>query len=146
MSDQKTQVETRVAAGVPGLSNPVEQVGPIGIGTAFAVLVGAILHLRRKASRDGTEIIKDRTEGKLVETLMLERDGARASEREAWSKHNDLSVRNARLETQNEYLKEEIDRLNKMVAHMQEQFDELKRRLQQLSSGATGHTGSMPLD
>lgn len=116
----------------------------MGITGLFGAVVMGILYLRRKASRDGTEIIKDRTEGKLLESLMVERDSARQSEREAWTQVNALSVANARLEATNQYQKEEIDRLRELVDQLQVQFDEVKMRLQQLSAGATGHSGFNP--
>jgi predicted nuclease with TOPRIM domain len=134
----QTKAETQVPTMIPGVNPSTESA--VGIGGAFSLLVWAILHFRRK----GTEIIKDRTEGKLVETLMLERDGAKASEREAWTKVNELSVTNARLEAQNQYQKEEIDRLKELVEELQKQFDEVKLRLQHLSQGATGHSGFTP--
>lgn len=135
----ETISETRVPSVIPTISVAGESA--MGITGVFGAVVMGILYLRRKASRDGTEIIKDRTEGKLLEALMSERDRARASEREAWTKVNELSVVNARLESQNEYQKEEIERLRELVEQLQVQFDEVKKRLQHLSAGATGHSG-----
>lgn len=139
----QTKSETQVPTTIPGLTPTTESA--VGIGGVFALIVSFILHYRRKASRDGTEIIKDRTEGKLIETLMVERDTSRTSEREAWTKVNELSVANARLESTNQYQREEIARLKQLVEQLQLQFDEVKTRLQKLSNGATGHTRPGPL-
>lgn len=135
---------------IPGISGTAEQAG--GVALTLAAVVGAILHFRRKASRDGTEIVKDRTEGQLItdmmkdrEAILKDRDGARESERAAWVAHNQVSVENARLKAENEYQQREIARLTKAMEDLQKQFDEIKLRLQQLSRGATGHTGVGPL-
>ena len=122
--------------------------GAIGVTGLLGALIWAILHFRRKASRDGTEIIKDRVEGKLIEELhrdrasvLAERDAARDSERSAWTKANDLAVTNASLAAKVEYQQQEIGRLTAMVTELQGTLDEVKRRLQQLSKGATGYSG-----
>lgn len=127
--------------------------GALSIGSILALIIGAIFKFRRKKSRDGTEIIKDRTEGKLFtdmmvdrEAIMKDRDSARTSEREAWTRANEVSVENARLTEQNKHQAMEIARLVKAMEELQHQFDEIKVRLQSLSRGATGHTGFDILD
>ena len=52
-----------------------------------------------------------------------------------------IKTDNARLKAENEYQQREIARLTKAMEDLQKQFDEIKVRLQQLSKGATGHTG-----
>lgn len=112
------------------------------------VVVGAILHFRRKASRDGNEIVKDRTESELFrnmiadrEGVLRERDAAREDERRAWTEHNKMAVENARLLSENSYQQREIARLTEAMQQLQVQFDEIKDRLQRLAAGATGHSG-----
>ncbi len=150
MAQSTTKAETQVPSMIPGVSGTAEQAG--GVALTLAAVVGFILHFRRKASRDGVELTKDRTEGKLIEDMMKDReailkdrDGARESERAAWVAHNQVSVENARLKAENEYQQREIARLTKAMEDLQKQFDEIKLRLQQLSRGATGHTGVGPL-
>lgn len=151
MAQTTTKTETQVPSMIPGISGSTEQAG--GVAAVLTVVVGVILHFRRKASRDGVELTKDRTEGKLIEDMMKDReailkdrDNARDSERTAWVEHNKVSVENARLKAENEYQQREIARLTKAMEDLQKQFDEIKLRLQQLSKGATGHSGLMELD
>lgn len=122
--------------------------GAITVGGALTIIVGVILHFRRKASRDGNEIVKDRTESELFrnmiqdrEGVLRERDAAREAERTAWTKHNEVAVENARLKAENMYQQQEIARLTEAMKQLQVQFDEIKERLQRLASGATGHSG-----
>lgn len=133
-------------AFIPGVSPTGESA--LGVGGLLALVVSAILHYRRKASRDGSEMVKDRTESELFnnmikdrEGVLKERDAARESERTAWNRHNEVSVENARLKAENDYQTREIARLTSAMQQLQVQFDEIKDRLQKLAKGATGHTG-----
>lgn len=144
--NEKTKSETQVPSIIPGVSPTGESA--LGVSGLLALVVSAILHFRRKASRDGSEIVKDRTESELFnnmikdrEGVLKERDAARESERTAWNKHNEVSVENARLKTENDYQQREIARLTAAMQQLQVQFDEIKERLQKLAKGATGHTG-----
>lgn len=77
-----------------------------------------LMWLRRKVSRDGLEIIKDRGEGTLVQTL-LEVNAKLVSENErlmkvaneAWSVRNEDAVRIAQLEGLVEQLRRDMRRL-----------------------------------
>lgn len=136
---------------LPGVSPTGESA--LGVSGLLALVVSAILHFRRKASRDGSEIVKDRTESELFrnmitdrEGVLKERDAARESERTAWDKANTMAVTNATLQAKVEYQQQEIARLMAMVAEMQATLDEMKRRIQQLSKNSTGHTGFNEID
>lgn len=131
---------------IPGVSPQTESA--FGLTGLLGAIVYAIFHFRRKASRDGTEIIKDRIEGKLIEDLhrdrenvLKERDAARDSERVAWDRANALAVTNASQAAKIEYQAQEIARLMAMVTEMQTTLDEMRHRIQQLSRNATGHSG-----
>lgn len=131
---------------IPGVSPQAESA--FGLTGLLGAIIYAIFHVRRKASRDGAEIIKDRIEGRLIEDLhrdrenvLKERDAARDSERAAWDKANSLAVTNASQAAKIEYQQQEITRLTTMVTELQSTLDEVKRRLQQLSKGATGYSG-----
>lgn len=157
MIPANTQAETGSPSYVPNIPPAAE--GAVGIVGTFVTIVGVIMYLRRKLSRDGTEIIKDRAEGHLLsqyikdrENLMkehdteikaerAEREAAKASERMAWDKANAMAVENARLKSDNEYQQREIARLTAAMNHLQIEFDKIKVRLQALSTGATGHSG-----
>lgn len=136
---------------LPGVSPSAESAA--GVTGVLLVVVSAILHFRRKASRDGNEIVKDRTESELFrnmiadrEGVLKERDAARESERAAWTQHNAMAVENARLKAENDYQQREIARLTAAMQQLQVQFDEIKDRLQKLAKGATGHSGFASLD
>jgi hypothetical protein len=147
----ETKAETQVPNIIPGMSPAAESA--VGVTGVLLAVVSAILHFRRKASRDGNEIVKDRTESELFrnmiadrEGVLKERDAARESERTAWTKHNEVAVENARLKAENDYQQREIKRLTEAMQQLQIQFDEIKLRLQKLAAGATGHTGFNDLD
>lgn len=144
--NETTKSETQVPSFLPGVSPTGESA--VGVGGLLALVISAILHFRRKASRDGSEIVKDRTESELFrnmitdrEGILKDRDAAKASEREAWDKANVLAVTNASQAAKIEYQAQEIARLMAMVSEMQATLDEMRRRIQQLSKNATGHTG-----
>lgn len=136
----ENRAETQAASPLQTL--PIEyQVGTVG--TLLALLVGAILKLRRRVSRDNTEVAKDRAETDLIKNLQTdreqairEREQARESERGAWSEANRLAVVNAKLEQQVLYQQQEIDRLTKAVDDLQSALDEVKERLHHLQQGA----------
>lgn len=147
----ETKAETQQPNFIPGMSHSAESA--VGVTGVLLAVVSAILHFRRKASRDGNEIVKDRTESELFrnmiadrEGVLKERDAARESERAAWTKHNEVAVENASLKAENDYQQREIARLTAAMQQLQVQFDEIKERLQKLAKGATGHTGFNDLD
>lgn len=94
-----------------GIDAP-ELVGTIaGWGAAGIGLAGSVALLRRRLSRDKTEMVKDRVESGFVELLLKERDAANADWRDAWRvRQHDTEVI-ARLTSQNEHLIAEITRL-----------------------------------
>ena len=80
------------------------------VTAGIGVLGGAAL-LRRRLSRDKTEMTKDRIESQFVTLLLRERDEALASAREAWRVRQVDVESIARLMSQNNYQQAEIERL-----------------------------------
>ena len=83
----------------------------LGAGAGGAGLLSVALMLRRRWSRDSTEITKDRAEAQIILTAMAERDEARADARAAWLAHQADAEAIARLSAQNEHQAREIARL-----------------------------------
>ncbi|HWH83455.1 MAG TPA: hypothetical protein VNU71_14585 [Burkholderiaceae bacterium] len=94
----------------------------VGSSVAGAGLVGSFALLRRRLSRDRTEMIKDRAEGNIIEMTIAERNEARAEARTAWMAHQAATEAVARLTAQNEAQGREIARLTT-------EFDAFKRLL-----------------
>jgi len=67
--------------------------------------------LRRRLSRDKTEMTKDRVEDNFISVLLKERDSALADAREAWRVRQVDVESIARLTSQNLYQQGEIERL-----------------------------------
>lgn len=116
MPQQTTTAATVQPAPTPALPVTPETAYSLGGG---ALIVGMwLMWLRRKMSRDGLEIIKDRGEGTLVQTL-LEVNAKLVSENErlmlvaneAWSVRNADAVRIAQLEGMVEQLRRDMRRL-----------------------------------
>ncbi len=82
-----------------------------GWGAAGVGLVGSAALLRRRLSRDRTEMTKDRVESKFVERLIDDRDAAIAEAREASHARQIATEAIARLTAQNEHQAGEISRL-----------------------------------
>ncbi len=82
-----------------------------GWGAAGVGLAGSLALLRRRLSRDQTEMTKDRTESRFVERLLQDRDAALAEHREALRARQTDSEAIARLTSQNEHQAREIERL-----------------------------------
>jgi hypothetical protein len=90
----------------------LEQLGDLVMGGgAGAGLLGTVLMLRRRLSRDSTEMTKDRAEAHIIQTALLERDAARAEARAAWAEHQADAEAIARLTAQNVHQAKEIERL-----------------------------------
>ena len=83
------------------------------VATALSMLGlgGGAAFLRRRLSRDSTEMTKDRTESKFVELLLADRDAAMASSREAWKTAQASAEAIARLVAENLHQTNEIHRL-----------------------------------
>lgn len=82
-----------------------------GWGAAGVGLAGSLALLRRRISRDQTEMTKDRTESNFVERLFADRDLAMTEAREAWRACRADTEAIARLTSQNEHQAREISRL-----------------------------------
>lgn len=90
----------------PQISVSTETAG--GLGVIVSALVGGIMYMRRRASRDGVRIVEDRTEGTLLKTTLTERNQATADAREAWLRSSADAREIGRLTAENEYLKREL--------------------------------------
>lgn len=105
---QPPLVTTAITEQIPHPSFPMDG-GTAGIlGTGVMSLVLGLLWLRRKTSRDGAEIIKDRAEGQLVESLLKDRDAAWAMAREAMLGRDVLSLELGQLRAEVKYLTESL--------------------------------------
>jgi hypothetical protein len=87
-----------------------------GWGTLGAGVASTVMLLRRRWSRDQTEMTKDRAESHLIITAMAERDEARAEARAAWASQQADGAAIARLTAQNEQQAREIQRLTQEFA------------------------------
>ena len=117
-----------------------------------AAFITGLLWLRRRTSRDGLEVIKDRTEGKMLQTAIEERDKAMAQANEAWSQRTTDAGTIARLGAENEYLKRELAAAQQLITDIQRgvmgvgrNVDETKSRLEEVER-RTGKTDPAPLD
>jgi hypothetical protein len=83
-----------------------------GWSGAVLTAVGGAALLRRRLSRDRTEITKDRVENDFLVLLLKERDQAIAGSHEAWRQREVDAESIARLSSQNTFQQQEIDRLH----------------------------------
>jgi hypothetical protein len=81
------------------------------VTAAVTAAVGGVAVMRRRLSRDRTEITKDRVESEFLKVLLKERDEALANAREAWQARHVDAESIARLTAQNVYQQAEIERL-----------------------------------
>lgn len=96
-----------------------------GWGAGLIALVSSGALLRRKLSRDHTEMTKDRAESTLIGVLLHERDAAQAAMREAqtamreaWRERHADGEAIARLTSENKHQAEEIARLAAEIASL----------------------------
>ena len=80
------------------------------IAAAFAAM-GSFALLRRRLSKDKTELAKDQAERTFIALMLAERDQAIAEKHEAWRVRQVDVESIARLTSQNLYQQEEIERL-----------------------------------
>lgn len=82
--------QTATVGTPPSLPDMLPGVTPsVGVLSSVSAVLVALLWVRRKLSRDGLEVTKDASEGKLIVTLAAERDKAMESAREAWRSRAD---------------------------------------------------------
>lgn len=87
-------------------------------GAAAAAGIGTAALLRRRLSRDRTEVAKDRAETSLVELLLKERDQAiRHWHTATFARQNDSEVI-ARLTARNEQLERELRSIRRLVSRL----------------------------
>lgn len=121
------------------------------LGGAVASLVAGVLWLRRRTSRDGVELIKDRTEGRLLQTAIEERDKAMAQARDAWSQRTADAGALGRLNAENEYLKRELAAAQQLVNDIRRGVMDIGRKVDETQSNLqaverrTGKTDPSPL-
>lgn len=85
-----------------------------GAGVALA----GFFWVRRKFSSDNTAIAKDAAEKSLVQVLREERDKAMAEAREAWARRTQDAERIASLESENKFLKRDIEVVKQQLAYV----------------------------
>lgn len=81
------------------------------IGGAVSAFLATVLVLRRRLSRDSTEITKDRAEASLISRLQGERDQAREEARQAREQRTGDAQAIARLTAENEHLRGDVERM-----------------------------------
>lgn len=120
----------------------------LGVGGIGASLLAAILYMRRKISRDGVEMVKDRVESDILTAVIKERELAMKDAREAWSQLNQLVGENAMLKERAASQKAELDRLYSHVDRLQNYANELKKAIKLIQKGETPDLPSdmMPLN
>jgi len=110
---------------MPHMITSQDIIGWTAAATAAVTTVGGVALLRRRLSRDRTEMTKDRVESVFITQLLKERDEAVGMAREAW-RDRQVDVESiARLQSQNAYQQAEIERLKS-------EFGSLKRLIARL--------------
>lgn len=78
------------------------------IGVGAAALIWGILWLRRRTSRDSTEMVKDRAESHILTVMQRERDQAVKDRDEAWSYRTSDAQAIARLQVEKQGLHDQL--------------------------------------
>lgn len=134
MTDKTVTTSTAVIASFPPPNaSHGDYVGWM-VGTTASV-IAAILWLRRRTSRDSTEIAKDRAEESLIGKLANERDKAMEAAAEAWSRRTEDAKEIAGLRATNEYLKRDIERLTLDVERLSRQLDQVSAAMARITPG-----------
>jgi len=124
---------------IPGSPTAALEMAPVdpttaafSIGSVGGALLLGFMWMRRKWPRDSNEILKDRTEGQLMEKVMNERDAALKRADEAMSHRITDAALIAGLQERNKYLQEECARLNVVIAKMEAEFEILKTAIRKI--------------
>ena len=116
------------------------------VATGIASAAAAFFALRKKYSADTTAIVEDRTEAKLLVTLMAERDAAVKAASEAWNERlkdaRELARLGALLESERAKSKQLSDLVFGLRMHMQKQ-DAVIMKVAPQESGLMG-LGEIP--
>lgn len=152
----KTSTQQEVPIPHPAAPLTGETAAQVGAGALLLVL--AIGWLRRRLSRDSSQIEQDRAEG-LTAKMLLEVNKALAAEnerlsadaREAWSRTNGDAGLIGHLRAENEYLKTQlgaaqatISQIRQGVQQVGQKVDGVQGRLLQASKNID--SGHVPLD
>lgn len=110
------------------------------LGSAAGVIASAFFWVRRRLSRDKTEMLKDRAEEGVIAQLrdlvikvQEERDRAHADAREAWARRTADAELIAAYRAENEYLKRDVQRLSEEVHELQESVAILRSALTRIT-------------
>ncbi len=125
-------VEVQKDAMLPDLS-------PSGggvIGLALTV-VGAILYLRRKISRDGLEVAKDSAENKMLKTAISERDKAMATANEAWRSRAEDAKLIGKLSSDVVHLSQSNETMAHELTALRQEIRDLRETIKLLTSPHT---------
>lgn len=97
-----------------------------GVVAGIGSIIGSLLYLRRRVSKDNVAIAGDKGEIARVKnitvvdaSLVAERDRAQKGEEDAWKLYNTLVIEVGGLRASNQYLKEENERLNTRVRRLE---------------------------
>lgn len=111
------------ALAIPSPALPItgETAGALAGSSLIMALV--IMWLRRRLSRDGSQIMQDRAEGVTVKTLLAvnealiaENERLKKDARDAWATRTNDAAEIAMLRERNQHLQTELDRLRPAVS------------------------------
>lgn len=122
-----TTVQTATVGTPPALPDMLPNVSPsVGVLSSVSAVLVALLWVRRKFSRDGLEVTKDASEGKLLITLATERDKAMESAREAWRSRADDAKQIGQLSSDVAHLTKTNEGLTSELTVLRSEVRELK--------------------
>lgn len=134
-----TSPKTMSALTIPGSPTAALEMATVdpgtaafGIGSTGAAILFGFMWMRRKWPRDTNEILKDRTEGALMDKIMVERNAAWERANEAISHRVTDAALIAGLQERNKYLQEECARLNVVIQKMETEFGILKDAIRKI--------------
>lgn len=131
--------KTMSTLSIPGSPTAALDMAPVdpgtaafGIGGTAGALIMGFMWMRRRWGRDSNEILKDRTEGVLMDKIMAERNAAVTRADELMTLRVADAGLIAGLQERNRYLQEECARLNVVIHKMENEFEVLKQAIRNI--------------
>lgn len=100
-----------------------------GLMTIVFTLIGAVLWLRRRISRDSLEVKRDRGEGNLLEIVIGERNNAMADARDAWAHRAKDAERIGQLTAEVHMLRILTDRQESEISSLRQEVREMRAEI-----------------